>query len=498
MFPADAKRIAHLYPKPKLIQHWPTRRVGPGLEFPRSGDITVAQGNHAGLAGWSVSGTGTATGVTQSGAPFGGFVRLVTPGNNSTFEWRFDGSAASPAFGPVNVTDFDLCLLLRSDDFPGFDSSDFVVDVGQAGYTSLVRCRALATVQGQSLIPPHISLALGSMGPWRLVTLPMSGSSTTLGPVTKTSVQDLKVRMNDNSRVITVDIAWIGFVKKAPSHVYPNGVVSITFDDTRVSQLTDAAPVMTARGLTATAFAQTGVAAGQASGVDGQGTGTTADDVVDTVMSSTQLKELAEVHGWDIGFHNDDDSGLADLSYSAYAQTAVEGEIMRGMNKIKELGLPYAEGCAYVRGEWNFNNLHHGGAPGPGNGNFLELGQRIFKFCRTTSEGSAETLPPPDAYTLRAKTVDVSETPANILALVDEAIAERHWLILIFHTVLDSVALSKVAWTNNTFYETPDFETIMDGLVTRIGSGLKVDRVHEVLRKVGGPLQYDPDGVINK
>jgi hypothetical protein len=193
---------------------------------------------------------------------------------------------------------------------------------------------------------------------------------------------------------------------------------------------------------------------------------------------------------------------VGDTGFSAAAASQLEYEALAAIADMERLGLPFSGGCAYQRGEFFYNNAQT--PVGPGNGNALPIVERIFSYGRTIWERCDESLPVPDAMTLRCTSVQRTDTPASILALVDEAIAERRWLILTFHTI----AAPGETGTGGTFpnpltssehYATADFTTILDGLVTRRAAGtLSIDRVGVVLRKTGGPLAYDPGGLLNR
>ncbi|TPV96251.1 MAG: hypothetical protein B7733_05945 [Myxococcales bacterium FL481] len=398
-------------------------------------------------------------------------MQIDTAGTNAVFEVRFDGSAAG--WGPLDLSDHDLVLVVASDDMAGFDSSDFVVDVGEPGYSSFVRCRQYSTSQAQHLIPPHHTLS--GVGDWVILGVHLSGDGTTNGPLTKTNVQDVKVRVNDNNRNIRVRIAYIGFARK--SQVLTGCKLCFAFDDGRTSQRTFAAPEMRSHGLFGTYFITPNIPAGS------------SIEPPDTVMTLEQLQELSRDYGGMMGFHADTAAlASSDMGWSAAGHRFLESEIRSAMAWIAKNGLNTDGGCASVRGEYN-NNSRYEDPQISGHSNALPVLRKHFRYHRTVNEGF-ETAPVIDPYRLRSLSVQGSHTPTEIMDRIGEAAAENAIYILSFHSFVDGAG-------SGTQYSEADFASICSQVETEVGNGnVRVMHIGAAIDSCGGPLYFDPKGPI--
>lgn len=207
----------------------------------------------------------------------------------------------------------------------------------------------------------------------------------------------------------------------APADSFPSdaGRVSLTFDDGLKSTYTLAAPIMAEYGFVGTAYVYT-----QAQNKKW------AEN-----MSWTEVKDLQDKFGWEIGSHAFTHTDLTTITLAA-----AKNEISRSRTDLINHGLK-VESFASPYGAYN-----------------TALVDYVSKYF--SSHRTAWNLPntyPINDYYLKARPVSPTTKPEEVMVWLDEAKANGEWLILYFHDLTEGTPTPE-----NGDYNTADFRAILD------------------------------------
>ena len=277
-------------------------------------------------------------------------------------------------------------------------------------------------------------------GEWVAITLPWS-EAVTVGTPNRAALTDVNFQVYDNNTGTGVTVKWGGFASVPDTTaLWPNGVVSFTFDDAMDDHYTVAKAYMDKYGYAGTCY-----------------------PIIDTLgtsgyMTLAQLKELVARSGWEVGLHayaaanHNAVGGFPSLSASAQVKDIVQQREFLIAN-----GFPNPANFAYPQGQFDVatcTNL----AP-------------WVDSARTTKAGN-ETWPPSDRMKMTTLAFSSSTTLATVQAAIDKAKANKEWLILLLHGIVASAP-----GTNDT--TTAIFQGVVDYCNTQ---GVAVRTVGEVLR----------------
>ena len=200
-------------------------------------------------------------------------------------------------------------------------------------------------------------------------------------------------------------------------------LVGMTFDDGWLSQYQNVVPKLNSSGLKATFF----ITSKQM-----------ADDGFPGYMSRAQVREVLS-QGHEIGAHTRTHPYLSQLS-AADQQTQIEGS----KADLTSYGFGHITDFAYPFGDYNSTTVSLVKSDG-------------FVSARTTNGGF--TNPTSDDFLLPRQGVDSGTTLAQVESWIDRALANKEWLILVFHRVDES---------GSTYSTTPAiFNAIIDYLVSK-------------------------------
>lgn len=272
-------------------------------------------------------------------------------------------------------------------------------------------------------------------GEWAIITLPWSAATVTGSP-NRAAITGARVRYNNGPTTTgTVFVNGIDFVS-TPSSAWPNGVVTFRFDDGWASQYTEARKKLDQYLYPATAYPIAEAVNNATAGVSGY------SGIYQTIA---QLQALEANNGWEVGNHAyrlvNHDAPLGTLDA---ATVEAEFSAMRA---------------------WSQANGFHGGGhfawpQGVFNATSLSLARRYFSSLCTIYEKHQETLPCADRYRLRIRNVINTTTTGSIQTDIDNAFANGHWLILLFHKIVTSPAQA-------TEYSIANFATVVDYVNTK-------------------------------
>jgi len=211
-------------------------------------------------------------------------------------------------------------------------------------------------------------------------------------------------------------------------------VVSFTFDDGNRTQYTDYAPLLAAEGWPATVYVNT-------------------DDIATGVTTKVTLAELDELRdrGWEISSHTAD-------HWAALPPSPTESDYEASIGRAK----------AWLDAN-GFPDSGFASANGLDNATVKPVVQRYHPYNRVS--WGVETLPVADPYTLHVGySFDYATDVAGFRAVLDQAVAERSWVIMLGH-----------GWTPPGDF----FPAMIDEIKAR---GMRVATVRDV---IGGPYTIE-------
>lgn len=331
-----------------------------------------------------VLGTGAGTTVTEEiGSPFGSdstvikFTRETT--GNSTPLWKSNLS--------IDLTDKMLVVWVRRTT----DTGALNVYAGDNALSSYYYWNAGRTTP-----------RTGSGG-WDYYVLPMSNAGVT-GSITPTTVTRLHFTGNVGADLAPV---YLGGIALTPtSRRYPNGVVSITFDDSLDNAFGIAKPIMDTFGYGGTGYFLPYTLGGAG------------------VPTLAELHAMEDTSGWEIAGHSF--TQHTDMTTLTPTQLEVEVTGLRGW--LMDNGFRGHHHLAYPFGAHNATVRAAVGAAG-------------FKTARTVTNGERVALPPEPARLLQLNAFTWGAGYTTVQAVtdrLDRAKAGKGWAVLLFHTLGDA------------------------------------------------------------
>jgi peptidoglycan/xylan/chitin deacetylase (PgdA/CDA1 family) len=179
---------------------------------------------------------------------------------------------------------------------------------------------------------------------------------------------------------------------------FDHGFVSLTFDDGYVSAYQNALPVLDLAEFPSTFFVLTG----------------RVGDDFPGYMSTTQILDTRD-RGHEIGGHTRTHADLTRLS-----TTEADNEIRGSREDLTDMGIPNTFSFAYPFGAYNDTVRALVESAG-------------YSASRTTNNGANTKTE--DLYELNRLRTDVNTTVAGVISAIDDAIAQREWLIIVFHEI---------------------------------------------------------------
>ena len=281
------------------------------------------------------------------------------------------------------------------------------------------------------------------------------GECVVTGAPTRNSINSIWLKAVDaHGQKVTVQFGGIELIPEPSA-----GAVCFTFDDSRLTQYTQALPKLQQYRFPATAYIIRDVV-DSALGLP--------DVPQPSYMSTAQIKELQDYNDWAICAHADTvaahnmPNGDDDLTI-----TALEREF---------------EGIT----SWLFTNgfrgyQHYALPKGKHNQAVYNLSKKYFKSSRTTfslASGGGwikhESFPPTDANKLVPFYVYGNTPLANMTAAVDSAFANKEFLIFVFHDLVTTPDASYL----DTQAKLADFNSLVDYVATK---GIQVRTVPSVI-----------------
>lgn len=402
--------------------------------------------------GWTASGSGVASSNANDTSTFcrgTQSFQAVTTGSGAVANIRRLGSALPDLTGKA------LRLVLRIADVTHLNQIN--VQVGTASLANYFQWR----------LTTHASTAENQVlsGEWAVVTLSWADVRSAAGtysisstgvPSTTSGFTDLLVQFVDNNTAnpLTINLQAIEVVPDT-TETFPNGVVSITFDDSYSTQFTGARPKMDTLGFRGTLY--------------------TICDVIGTggYLTLPQLQTVQNNSGWEIAGHAYSVANH-NAKYNTLTASVVEDDVRKTRMWMTANGFP-SDSFAYPGGWFSKTS---------DNASIEALTCKYFGNGRgISSADNLETFPPPMPMRMRSITGIGSLAggaakglPANLTGnggALDRCQLDGSWTILTFHEITAGAA----ATTNQCSQS--DFDSIMDAIAAR---GIPVLPVGDVLR----------------
>ena len=391
--------------------------------------ITSFQSGH----GWTSSGSGTPnlndTSLFKRGSQC---LSGLTDGAGGGFSVRRTGLPSLDWTGKIPA------VLFRVDDWTNL--SDMSLYMGD---TTLANRFVHTFTDPLANAPTQDSMLLRN-NEWGVLTVPWGVKTAITGSPNRAAITDYQLRAADKNG-IAINVHWNALFAVNEQTVFPNGVVSLVFDDGWDSQYTQARLKMDQYGFPGSCYV---IASQQINSVNGY-------------MTLQQLHDLEDMNGWQIGGHAYDTA-----VHDAWTQATVDtATATLDMQRQK----------AWLVGE-GFKGLEHWAMPGGNYNSGIEsVAKRYYATARTLNAGNHESLAPWNPMRLRTGMYVINTTTtAAIQTQVDLAYANKTWLILVFHKIVAAPSVS-------TEYSIANFGTVIDYLNTK---GIPVRTVNQVLGSV--------------
>lgn len=244
--------------------------------------------------------------------------------------------------------------------------------------------------------------------------------------------------------VIGVMMSWFlsGAEAAADPGPFQQAQVTLTFDDARVSPYVYALPVLAERNIPAVAYVTTGFIGQQ------------------DFMNWSQIKDLQNIYQWEIGGHTVNHPELPTLT-----QSAIRTEVTNSLNALKSNGLNVTS-FAFPYGAYDNKTLKET--------------MKLYNDNRGFWDRDDLNTFPYNRSVMMVQSVEKGVSVATIKGWIDQAIAQKKWLILVYHEIKpDLDADYEYEQTVNEFTQVADYIK---------ASGIKVVTPNSLLPKPGTNL----------
>lgn len=262
---------------------------------------------------------------------------------------------------------------------------------------------------------------------WVTFSFPWTGSHTSItGSPDRSFITDAQIRIISNAEeAITMHVNQIAAVKE--QNIFPNGVLSFTFDDGYISQYSVVKPILEAKLFSATAYI---IAKNIGNGK--------------SYMTLANLKSL-EQSGWEIAAHSYSGKSHGE-KYTSLTLDELEKDIIYMRQWLISNGFSGYNHCAYPNGSFKNDQTE----------NILPLIRAYYTSCRTIHELHRESIPPSDAHKLRVYYITNVESLEAAKTAITHAQENKEWIILVFHKITENPTHS-TEWSKNHFQKLVNF-----------------------------------------
>lgn len=392
--------------------------------------ITIFDPSH----GWTIGTSGAGTDLNSTEAFVRGTqaAKVVTLADGSMVNLERTGLA-------LDATGKYVRLTVRIDDLAALPTTSQGINFFLTGdnFATFYRWRVVVG-------PADGAGTIVRNGDWVTITLAFGDAAVT-GTPNRASLNRARLQAIDQAGgpAIVARFDGVEFVPESPA--WPNGVVTIAFDDSWQDVHTYGRPAMDRYGFQATNYII----------CDSLGTG--------SKLTVAELRALQDVAGWDVQAHSYDGTNH-NAGFVSLTDAVIEEDCLRSKDWAMRNGFGAMDHFAYPLG--NFD-ARVAGVVG-----------RYFSSARTVVGEPTTTFETPEpGEPLRLRAVSGvgsgTRTPANIAAWVDRTRTGKGWLILVFHRIVPGVPAT------STECSQADFTAIIDDLAA---DGIPVRTVSDVLQ----------------
>lgn len=285
-------------------------------------------------------------------------------------------------------------------------------------------------------------------GEWMRVTLPFS-AATVVGSPVRSTLAAVTIQVFDNSAgTCTFHLGGMATMNQPAQ--WPQGVLSIAFDDGFDSQFTTAKPYMDKYGYRGTSYLIAEALWNNAAWP--------------AYMTLSQAQQLEQYSGWEIGAHAYSFANH-DAGYIATGDAQSQADMQNAFEYLSAQGFKAAGHFAYPLGAFDATTVTNANT--------------LFASGRTISQLGGfpqETFPPAQSPRLRSIAVNTLTSVGTIEGYITAAQANLDWLILVFHNIVTTPTGGSV-----TQFSTANFQSLMDFVST---ANIPVRPVGEVMKVV--------------
>lgn len=263
------------------------------------------------------------------------------------------------------------------------------------------------------------------------------GDATSVGAPRREAIESLRLRVDapvGGSTTLHIN----GVASYPEPDAWPDGVVSLSFDDGWEDTYDHARPILDGFGYPATAYVIR-----EAIGAPRR-------------LTHQQLHRLEDFSGWEVAGHSDRLS-VHDARWTNITPQVLTEDIERLQRWLRSEGFRGANHCAYPGGAFDDTVLH--------------TARSYWRAARTIIQSTTEVTAPPNPLKLRAWSMVDAAPPRDLIERIDRTRAGKQWCILTFHHVVASD-------TASTDYAVRDFRSVIEHLYA---SGIPVRTVGDVL-----------------
>lgn len=384
----------------------------------------VMVGAFAAGHGWTASGGGLASSNLNDTADFFLGTQSVKLVSLST-----SGTSASAKTGlALDATGCDIRIFFKYDSAAAL--SNMKILLGAAGLADRYE-KIVLDLSTSSTGAGYPSLP----GDWCVIDVPFS-SFATIGSPTRSAIDTIQINiLNKSGQPVTVQFGGVALVPTDELSRWPNGVVTLTFDDSYVGQWTNGRTYLDKFGLRGTFFPIVGSLGG-------------------SYFTLDNLKALRD-QGHEIGAHATSSAahttGIASLSESARRAELEQLRQWQADNGFNSTSY------AYPNGDWSRAAA-------------IDVA-RYYDSARLAFANFPGGVRPEDQYRIRA--VNGGSQQASLNGFVDQAKAGKGWLNVVFHDIVASGA------TGNNI-TTANFQAFVDYCIAQ---GVPIRTQGEVMAK---------------
>ncbi len=328
--------------------------------------------------------------------------------------------------GPIDMTGQQIKVWVKVDRIDAADQIELRLGSGGSYFAF-----HLQSGQGQQWMTD---------GDWVAYTVSWSPENyTVVGSPNRAAITDIAFRVaDDRTARVRFHVNGLALVPE-PVDRFPEGALSFTFDDGWDTMMLGAAD-LARHEFPGTAYV-----------------------IIDYVGANDHvtLTNLEELHaaGWDIAAHAFTGQHH-DARFPWLSGTVVEDDMVDTRAWLIEHKFRGYDHCAFPGGDFDLSGR-----------DILPIASKYFASCRTIYQKQREASPPADPLKLRVLYVTNAVALPTVELAVDRAIANREWIILVFHQLVDAPA-------STTQWRASDFTALVDYVAQ---SGIAVVPVSGVL-----------------